>query len=169
MGKNLVILGFEGANTAEGMLEHVEDLQEQGAIKIEDAVIAYREADGGAAKVHQTDSLVDKGAKRGAAGGLLAGLLLGGPIVGLAAGVAVGAIAGSLKDHGIDDHFVENVVRGLEPDRSALFLLGESMDEERVRSSLKPFEARVLHTTLSQEQEQSLRKALAREELDSSG
>jgi uncharacterized membrane protein len=169
VGKNLVILGFQGTDTAQGVLELIEDLQKQGVVRIEDAVVAYREADGGAAKVHQSDSLVDKGAKRGAAGGLLAGLLLGGPIVGLIAGVSVGAIAGSLKDHGIDDHFVENVVRGLQPDRSALFLLGEATDEERLRESLKPYKARVLQTTLSEEQEAKLRKALAEEEYRSQG
>jgi uncharacterized membrane protein len=164
MAKQLVVLGFEGTYTAEGVLEAVQELQEQGAVELEDAVIAYREPDGSAAKVHQTQSLTGKSAKRGAGAGLLAGLLLGGPIGGLVAGATVGAIAGSLRDRGIEDAFIENVTVGLQPDRSILFLLGESIDRERLRDSLKPYKARVLYTTLSEEMERSLRKTLAEEE-----
>ena len=164
MAKQLVVLGFEGMYTAEGVLEAIQDLQEQGVVDLEDAVIAYRAPDESAAKVHQTHSLTGRGAKRGAGVGILAGLLLGGPIVGLIAGATVGAIAGSLRDHGIDDEFIENVTVGLEPDRSILFLLGESVERERFREGLRPYKARVLYTTLSEELEQTLRKTLAEEE-----
>mgnify|MGYP001814189450 FL=1 len=163
MGKQLVVLGFDGMNRAEGVLEAVEDLQEQGVVQIEDAAIAYREPDGSAAKVHHARSLTDRGAKRGAGGGLLAGLLLGGPIVGLAAGATVGAIAGSLRKHDIDRAFIESIVVGLEPDKSILFLLGEAIDRELLHERLKPYKARVLSTTLSEEQEAALRNTLARE------
>ena len=169
MALKMVILGFDGENTAAGVWESIEDQQKLGVVEIEDAVIAYRAAEGGAAKVHQTHSTTARGVKRGAGVGLLAGLLLGGPIGGVIAGATVGAIAGSLRNHGIDDVLVENTVRGLGPDKSTLFLLGEAVDEEKLRASLKPYKARVLQTTLSEEQEEKLRKALAKEEFGTSG
>jgi uncharacterized membrane protein len=81
----------------------------------------------------------------------------------------VGAIAGSLRDHGIDDVLVENTVQGLGPDKSALFLLGEAVHPEKLHASLKPYKARVLETTLSDEQERKLRKTLEKEEYGTSG
>jgi uncharacterized membrane protein len=108
--------------------------------------------------------LTGKGTGRGADVGLLAGLSVGGLIGGLVVGATVGAIAGSLRDHGIEDTFIENVVVGLDPDRSILFLLGEAIDRQELRDSLKSYKARVLYLTLPEEREQSLRKSLAEEE-----
>jgi uncharacterized membrane protein len=53
----MVILGFEGAGTAEGVWESIAEQQKQGAVEIEDAVIAYRPTDGVAAKAHKAKSI----------------------------------------------------------------------------------------------------------------
>lgn len=185
MASNLVVLSFEGADTAQGMLENVRDMQARGLLQLEDAVVAYREPDapnvavkqldGDVATIstlianqpalnepviEQTDSRRKRYAAAGGGVGLLVGLLLGGPI----GGAAVGAIIGALKDRGIDDKFIRNVSDTLKPDSSAIFLLvKEGGDAAKIREELRPFKATVVHTTLSPEVEKQLRDALVNE------
>ena len=97
----------------------------------------------------------------------VAGLLLGGPILGAAGGAAVGAISGSMKDVGIKDDFIEEIVAGLAPNSSAIFLMTQNADMEAVENYLKPFKARVLTTTLDPEVEGKITKLLSEEKFDS--
>jgi uncharacterized membrane protein len=185
MASNLVVLSFEGADTAKGMLDNVRDMQKRGLLQLEDAVVAYREPNASNATfqqldqdldslpyepgnrprlnepvIEQTDSRRKRYAAAGGGIGLLVGLLLGGPI----GGAAVGAIIGALKDRGIDDSFIHSVSLSLTPDSSAIFLLvKEGGDAAKIEQELRPFKARVVHTTLAPEVEKQLRDALANE------
>ena len=169
MASNLVVLSFEGADAAQGMLDNVRDMQARGLLELEDAVVAYREPNMPNVAFRQLDPVIeqtDARRKRHAAAGggigLLVGLLLGGPI----GGAAVGAIIGALKDRGIDDGFIRNVSNSLQPDSSAIFLLvKEGGDTEKIREELRPFKAKVVHTTLAPEVEKQLRDTLAHESL----
>lgn len=163
MGGNLIVLAFDGRHEAEGLLGDLEKLQEAGQITIEDAVVASR-GEGAEIHIEQTHSKTGKTAVKGTGIGLLAGLLLGGPIIGLAGGAAIGAIVGKMKDYGVDDKFIEEVSRGLKANSSALFLLVKDADAEQIEKLLKPVKATVLSTTLSEEQEEKLKKALEKEE-----
>jgi uncharacterized membrane protein len=160
---NIVALMFEGAETAESMLDNFMEMQEKGIIELEDAVVASR-GPGTEVKVKQTHSVTGKYTLRGSGVGLLAGLLLGGPIGGLVGGAAVGAIAGKMKDIGIDDDFVKNTSTALAPNTSAIFLMVKEANAEEVLAELKPFKGIVLTSTLTDEQEKVLRKTLEREE-----
>jgi uncharacterized membrane protein len=175
MDNNLVVLVFEeepfefdkvmsvSSTKAEGFLETVQEWQENGLVEIEDAVIALRGV-GTDIKIKQTESLTGKYALGGSGIGLLAGLLLGGPIGGLIGGAAIGAISGKMKDFGIDDKFIKEISAGLVPNSSALFLLGRSTDPEKFLEQVRPYKAFVATTTLGDEQEKALKKALEREE-----
>lgn len=174
MDNNLIVLVFEeepfdfenvmsGPTKAEGFLETVQVWQEEGLVQIEDAVIAVRGV-GTDIKIKQTKSLTGKYALGGSGIGLLAGLLLGGPIGGLIGGAAIGAISGKMKDVGIDDKFIEEASEGLVPNSSALFLLGRSSDPEKFLEKVRPYKAFVAKTTLDDQQEKALRKALDQEE-----
>ena len=162
MAGNLVVLAFEGEHTAEDMLVNLQQMEEEGFLELEDVVIASR-AQGDHVEIKQTHSQTGRFTLRGGGIGLAAGLLLGGPIGGLVAGTLIGAIAGSLKDYGIDDHFIDELKAYLRPDTSALFLLGEAQEAEKVLERLLPFKARVLKTSLSEEHEKRLRATLAEE------
>jgi uncharacterized membrane protein len=187
----LVVLAFEGADTATGLLKTFQELEETGHIKLKDAVAASRQGAGDLVFVGGTSSYMAGGTggvggtggavapstsiqgapeatikqtrdKRGratvAAGGvgLIVGSLLGGPVGGL----AVGALIGALRDRGIDNKFINNLSKRLKPNTSALFLLVESADADAVLKELKPFNATLIHTTLTPETEKALRKAL---------
>ena len=175
MEYNIVVLAFEGESRvnfldpasgptkAENMLDNVKIWQDQGLYELADAVIATCSPSGDV-NIEQTQSLTGKYALGGSGVGLLAGLLLGGPIGGLIGGAAVGAIAGKMKDIGIDDKFIKDVTKGLRPNSSALFLMGKSLDEEKMMEEIKPFKAFVASTTLSDEKERQLQDLLKREE-----
>ena len=162
---NIIVLAFDGRTTAKATLKDIQKMQEEGLLEIEDAIVASS-GRGGDVKIEQTHSDKGKFALRGSGIGLLAGLLLGGPIGGLVGGAAVGAIAGALKDYGIDDDFIEEMSESLKPDSSALFLMVKNAKAEETLERLKPFKAKVLSTTLSEEQEQKLKKVLEKEVRD---
>jgi uncharacterized membrane protein len=155
MTSQLVVLGFDGEETAEGVFDNLNDMQQRGLIQLEDVVIISRgESEG--IDVRQTDARRGRSAAAGAGVGLLAGWLVGGPI----GGALVGSIIGALRDRGVDDKFVDDIGRGLKAHSSALFLLVQQADSPKVIEELKPFNATVLHTTLTDEQESTLRAGL---------
>ncbi len=160
-------------------------MQDEGHIKLQDAAVASRAGEGeiifspyatgyntGTAPSTTSPSQGVKSVpepeikqtrdKRGratvAAGGvgLIIGTLLGGPVGGL----AVGALIGALRDRGISNKFINDLSKRLKPDSSALFLLVESANADVVLKELKPFNATVIHTSLTPEVEKQLRAAL---------
>ena len=160
---NIVALMFEGAETAESMLDNFMEMQEQGIIELEDAVVASR-GPGTNVEITQSQSVTGKYTLRGSGVGLLAGILLGGPIGGLVGGAAVGAIAGKMKDVGLDDDFIKQTSTALTPNSSAVFLMVKEAKAEEVLEQLRPFKGVVLSSTLTEEREKVLRKTLEREE-----
>jgi uncharacterized membrane protein len=138
------------------MASEVNRLKKQELITLEDAAIVVRKQDG-KAKVKQATSLVGAGALGGAFWGLLIGLLFFMPWLGLAAGALGGAIGGKFTDIGIDDDFIKEVGNTIEPGHSALFLLIADWTEDKVLEDLAQFDATVLKTSLSDEDEAKLK------------
>jgi uncharacterized membrane protein len=160
MESRIIVLGFDNQYAADGMLEDLNRMQDEGLIELEDAVVATRGV-GTRVEIKQTRSVTGKYAGRGTGIGLLAGLLVGGPVLGLVGGAAVGAVVGGLKDYGIDDHFIDEVSEWVAPNSSALFLLVKEAKAEEVLKRLSAWNAKVLTTTLPEESEKRLQEALA--------
>ncbi|MGV8839561.1 MAG: DUF1269 domain-containing protein [Bauldia sp.] len=163
----LVVVGFDDVFEADRVLTVLLRLEREHLIDLEDAVVAFRRPDG-AVHVKQTISPPVLGAVSGLArgtiwGGLI-GLLFFSPLAGLAvgavAGAGIGAAAGTTLDYGIDDGVIQRIADQLKPDTSALFLLIEKAQPERVLDELRPFGGHVIRTSLSPEQEERLRQAV---------
>ena len=99
------------------------------------------------------------GALGGAFWGMLIGLLFFAPWLGLAIGAASGALGGALSDYGVDDKFIKQVGAKIEPGHSALFLLVDSWTEDKVMDEIAGFDAEVLQTSLSKDDEAKLKAA----------
>jgi uncharacterized membrane protein len=138
-------------------------MQKEHLIELSDAAIAVRKQDG-KVNVKQAVSLVGAGALGGAFWGMFIGLLFFAPWLGLVIGAASGALGGALSDTGVDDKFIKEVGNSIEPGQSALFLLVESWTEDRVMEELSKFDAQVLQTSLSKDDEAKLRAAFGAEE-----
>ena len=180
----LIALTFEGQHTAEALYEQVEQMEKDKLVVIEDAVIIERaEAVGqpeagsrmeqmltpvvkpvkdGAIEVKQTRGKKGKYAAVGGGIGLLAAAILGGPIGLVAvAGAGVGALTGALKDFGINDASVSAITQNLQPNTSALLLLGQAKDPDALLAKLRAFDAKVVMTTLDPEAERRLAARLS--------
>jgi uncharacterized membrane protein len=187
MTANIHVVAFEDPYGAENMLENVNTWEQNGWIKVADAVVVTRGSGseggtmtampGGAGEgatmtavpmsggnseleIKQTIKKRGKYTLGGGGIGFLAGMLLGGPIGGLVVGATVGAITGAMKDYGISDKFIKDVSAGLRPGTSALFVMSSDGDAEKLIPELKVHKGRLLSTTLSPDQEKELRDAL---------
>ena len=159
----LVVFAFSTETGAQEMGETVKSLQKQELIKLADAAYVVRKPDG-KAKVKQAQSLVGAGALGGAFWGMLIGLLFFMPWLGLAIGAVTGALAGKFSDIGIDDNFIKEVGNTIEPGHSALFLLIAQWTEDKVLAELCKFDATVVRTSLSTEDEEKLKAAFSAHE-----
>ncbi len=161
MPDNLVVLAFEGSDTAAQALQSLEAMHEEDKLVLKDAVVASM-SENTVAQLTQWRSKTGKYVKGVAGVGLIAGLLLGGPIIGLVGGAAIGAMVRHLKDFGLDDDMVKEISEGLKPGSSALFLLVEagSADVDQAVHSVRDLHGRVVKTSLSEEQDKALRTAL---------
>lgn len=157
---NLVVLAFDTESGAQQTLEEVERLQKQNLIRVNDAATAVRH-EGGKVKVKQAMSLAGAGALGGAFWGMLFGLLFFVPFLGMAVGAATGALFGKAEDYGINDDFIREVSNSVQPGNSALFLLVSETQEDKVVEKLKPYGGKVIHTSLSKEEETRLKEAFA--------
>lgn len=164
----LVVVGFGNEHDADHVLIELGRLRREHLIDLEDAVVAVRDPDG---KIHIKQSIsvardqASRGGLSGALWGTLIGLLFLNPLAGMAIGGAVGAGAGALSgklvDYGIDDQFIRDIGKTLEPNSSALFLLIRKVQPDKVLNELSKYGGHVLRSSLSPEQESKLQSALS--------
>lgn len=81
--------------------------------------------------------------------------------MGGALGFGAGALSGSLVDYGINDDFIKALGSTIPADSSALFILVRRTQPEKVLAELSGVAGKVLHTSLSPDQETKLQEALA--------
>jgi uncharacterized membrane protein len=155
---NLIVLAFDNEASAFQMRDKLLDMQKRQLISLGDAAIVIRDKKG-KPKVKQLQSLVGAGALGGAFWGMLIGLLFFAPWLGMAAGALGGALGGKFTDIGVDDKFIKEVGETIEPGHAALFLLVYSATPDKILPELSAFNATVLQTSLSNEDEAKLREA----------
>jgi len=164
---NLVVLGFDGIHTADDVLNKLRSLQKEYLIDLEDACVVERDQSG-KVYIKQAVNLTAVGAaaggSRGALWGALVGILFMNPLAGMAigaiTGAGAGALSGSLIDFGIRDDFIKQLGATIPQNSSALFVLFKSVNED-VLPEIEQYKARVLKTSLSNEQEEKLKTALS--------
>jgi len=164
---DLAVIAYKGEDTADQVLNKLSELQKEYLIDLEDAGTIVRDKKG-KIRIKQSVPLTRMGAFSGAAWGgwigALFGILMLNPLLGFATGAAVGAgagaLSGALSDYGIDDNFIKSLGKELEADSSAIFLLVRKVNLDRVLPEVKPFGGKVLKTSLTNDQEARLQKAM---------
>jgi uncharacterized membrane protein len=155
----LVVLAFKDETGAAQMRDRLAGLQRQRFLSLADAAVVVRRRDG-KVKVKQAVNLVGAGALGGAFWGMLIGMLFAAPWL----GETTNAGRGALGDCGVDAKFIKEVAARIEPGHSALFLLVESWTREKVMDEFARFDAEVLQTSLSKEDEARLHAAAGADE-----
>ena len=133
-------------------------LQQQHLIDLEDAAVVVRNTDG-TVHIKQSQPLSDcwsgQRCRRwepvGDADGPLVPHPLMGAVIGAGVGAGAGAVSGALTDIGIDDDFIKATAETLQPGTSALFVLVRQVTPDRVIDAVKPYNPKVLHSSLSDE------------------
>ena len=162
MNTLIAIIFKHDENGAENALQKLRQLENEYLIDLEDAVIVHRRKDG-KVKLTQSIDLTSAGAWEGAFWGSLIGLMFTGPLGWLVVGglgAGFGALAGSTSDYGIDDEFIKDVSKEVEPCCSALFILIRRMTEDKVFDALENIGGTVLRTSLSKDAEKRLQAAI---------
>ena len=166
---DLVCVAFDQMDTADKVLHALTAMRKEQLIELADACVVVRPMEG-ELQLKQMLPLTKMGALSGGSSGALWGAIVGllflNPLAGMAIGAGVGAasgaLAGSLSDYGIDDKFIEELGGSIPPGSSALFLLIRKVTADKVLERLKAdgFHGRVLKTSLTNEQEEGLKKAI---------
>ncbi len=156
---NLVAIVYPDEETAAKALGTLGDLQKQAVLSLEDACYVVKDQQG-KVKIHQMTSTAGAGAVGGAWWGFLIGLLFFVPIAGLAIGAGLGALMGKFADYGIDDKFVKQLRAEMKPGNSALFMMVRSATADKAVPELAKYGGTILRTSLSNEAEAKLQKAL---------
>jgi len=157
----LIAIVFHDESTAFEMRAALAKMQGQYLLEMDDAVVVTRDVKG-KIKLHQAVSHTAAGAATGAFWGMLIGLLFFNPILGLAVGAGAGALSGKLTDLGVDNTMAKQLGDELTPGSSALIVLLRKVTADKVLDGLKQFagKGRVFQTSLSKDDETSLREVL---------
>ena len=155
---DLIAIEFADPALAFELRAELAKLQKEYLIKMEDAVVVTREADG-KVKLHQAVSLTAAGAISGGLWGTLIGMIFLNPLLGAAIGAGSGALSGALTDLGISDKLMKEMGEALPPGGSAIFLLVRSATADKVMKRIETYrgKGKVLRTSLNQEREDALR------------
>ena len=156
---SLVVISFDSPDEAEKVLDSLKGQTKYNNISFEDTAVVSKALDG---KVHVKNN-VSHGTMTATGVGALLGLLLGGlvfPVAALLLGAGGGAIVGRFMNLGVDGDFVKEVSDSLQPGTSALFVLAADANPAVVRAIMQEHPGKIIQTTLSDEAEESLKKAL---------
>jgi uncharacterized membrane protein len=155
----LVAIAYPDAATAEQVRTELIQATKEHIVQLEDAVVVEHRADG-KIKLHQAVSPSGAGAAGGAMWGGLIGLLFLAPLFGMAIGAASGAFAGKLTDAGVNDGFMKQLGDNLPQGGAALIVLGRTDARDKLLERIRQYGGEVIQTSLSSEDEESLRAAL---------
>jgi uncharacterized membrane protein len=155
----LVAIAYPDAQTAERVRQEMIEATKEHLVDLEDAVVIEHMPDG-KIKLHQAMSPAGTGAAGGAVWGGLIGLIFLAPLLGMAVGAASGAMAGKVSDVGVNDDFMKDLGAKLPQGSAALLVLGRSDAPDKLIERVKPYGGHVVQSSLSEEREEDLRRAL---------
>jgi uncharacterized membrane protein len=152
----LIVFAFPTEDGAFSMDDTIHQLKKEELMTLDDAAVVIRKPDG-KIKVKQATHLVGVGMVGGAFWGMLIGLFFWMPWLGLAVGAVTGALLGATTDYGINDEFIKEVGATIKPGGSALFLLISKWTEDKSLERLSKFNATIVRTSLTKEEEEKLK------------
>ncbi len=157
----LIAIVYDKEQTGFDALDELGQLQKMELIQLADAAVATKDKKG-KVKVKQTleNQVTGTAALWGGFWGLLIGLLFLAPIFWGLIGALLGYIMGKSSDVGIDDKFIKDVGESLDIGQSALFMLVVEATTDKVLDAMSKFGGKVYQTSLSNEDEEKLKKAL---------
>jgi len=160
----LVGISFADHFRAQEFLTAMARLADQHVLKLRDAVIVMKDADGDVKVRETTDLQTGRTALSSAMWSGLLGLLIGGPvgwIAGMGVGAGAGAVAAKVVDIGVPDEWVDWFRAAVADGTTTVVILAEDLDVGAFEHELRRFAgAELVHSTLPASSIQQLRAAL---------
>jgi len=147
---------FEDTDGAKHAYEVLKDAQNDGLVKVVDhGVVSWPEG------ADHPDTDIDHGdKKRGGAVGAFLGVFIGMlffiPVFGALAGAAIGATVKAMDGTGITKKDVERIREEVTPGTSALFLVTENADFDRLGERLHGMNSKLVSTNLTDDERKVL-------------
>jgi uncharacterized membrane protein len=162
----LIAITYDTGDKAKGALAKLGEMQKMQLVTLEDAAVAVKDQKG-KVKVTQTLEKMHTGSSAtwGFFWGFLIGLIFGGPLFWGLFTALLGGLLAKGRDLGIDNKFIKEVGNSLDPGQSALFILVVEATEDKVLPEMAKFGGTVYQTSLSNEDEETLKKALEHEDI----
>lgn len=155
----LVVIGYKDEPTANQALGTLGQLQKDLVVDLAGAAVVTCDAEG-KYKMSTPTHATGAGAASGALWGTLIGLLFFVPFAGLLIGGIFGALFGKLSDVGIREEWRQQVQDVVQPGQAALAFMVVKATPDKTLEALAPFGGTVLKTSLSNEVEEEIQKAL---------
>ncbi|MBD8059699.1 DUF1269 domain-containing protein [Cellulomonas sp. JH27-2] len=143
----------EGAVHAESVLK---DAVRDGLVTIVDHAVITWPADAESPTLHHKHDGNKRGAGWGALWGVLGGALFAVPVVGAVLGAGLGALAKSTEGTGITKGDLERIRTEVTPGTSALFMVTENADLDRLGERFRARDARLITTNLTPAERETL-------------
>ena len=156
--EHLVAIAFDKPSRATEVLVNLMHLQEEGALRLGDAVVIAKDDTGRARIIETMDVTAGKGALIGGWWSLLPSLFVG-PLA-IAGGLALGALYGKLVDKGLADDWVKQMSDWLDAGRSALLLLVTVENKSQLLRELGRYEGEIVSTDFPEPVKAELEQAL---------
>jgi uncharacterized membrane protein len=156
---HVLAITFEDENQGPAVMRTIKSLREMGQLKIDDAAVIVKDAEG---KV-KIDNMVESGVKQGALAGGFIGLLLASiffPVAGLALGAAGGALIGKTLNTGLDKKFINDVQDSLKPGNSGILFIVRNENVGLLITALEPYKGNIFQSSFDSEAEEELKKSL---------
>jgi len=159
----LLAIRFDHPLKAQEALMAMVRIAEQHVMRIEDAAIVDKDANG---KIRLRQSKDVNPGQGAVSGGLYGGLigLIGGPIgwiAGGALGAAAGGLWGKLRDIGIEDDHMKEMGERILPGENLLFLLLHDINRPLFCREMKRFDGMLFESTADDAFDQDLEACLA--------
>ncbi|MFN2291625.1 MAG: DUF1269 domain-containing protein [Anaerolineae bacterium] len=163
---DLVAVAFDAPDDASRALQFIDQFRKKGTLKILNAAILVKDAEGNVGVKDTRDIDAKKGRLLGVVTGGLIGLVGGpvGAVVGALAGAGAGGLAGKKIDFGFADSFLDGLKEHLKPNTSALIVLVEHDYYQQLSDVIAEEEGVFFRQTLT---DKLVEKLLAESEQDS--
>ncbi|MEV0289873.1 MULTISPECIES: DUF1269 domain-containing protein [unclassified Kribbella] len=147
---------FDDPDGADRAVRVLRDAQADGLVKILDhAVVSWPKGESKPA-THQSHEETWRGTGWGAFWGVLLGALFFVPIIGGVVGAAIGAISKATEDVGIRKEDLERIRTEVTEGTSALFVVTEQGDLDRLGERFHGMGSKLVHTNLTDAERQTL-------------
>lgn len=141
---------FEETDGAERAAASLKDCQRDGIVKVVDHAVVSWPAGAEHPITKQGHEETWRGTGWGALWGVLVGALFFVPVVGGVAGAAIGAISKMTQDAGITREQLETIRTQVTPGTSALFMVTEEADLDRLGERFRAPHSRLIATNLTE-------------------